>query len=83
MKLNMSNVSWSLAVPSLDSLYSNTLVAGTYTVSAQDYLQVCFNDTTFTVVEKLLPTIFTDTIVFSYEFYVSDEKTIVKHYDLH
>ena len=68
--LLMSNVSWGLADPGLDSLFSNTLASGTYTVSAQDSSGLCSADTTFTVVLTPGPSIFTDTIACDFSHFV-------------
>lgn len=69
--LSMSNVSWGLPDAGLDSMYSNTLVSGTYTVSVQDSAGFCTTDTTFTVTLIQGPSIFTDTIACSYGYQVS------------
>lgn len=47
--LDFGPITWGLTDPSLDSLYSNTLSPGTYTVVVQDTLGICSIDTTFTV----------------------------------
>ena len=52
---SMTNVSWGLPDPGLDSLYSNVLSDGTYTVTVYDSLGLCSNDTTFTIVETTAP----------------------------
>ena len=69
--LNMSNVSWGLSDPGLDSLFSNTLTSGTYTVTAQDTLELCTADTTFTVSLIQGPSIFSDTIACDFGMIVS------------
>lgn len=47
--LNFGPITWGLANPANDSLYSNFLTPGTYTVTVQDSLGICSMDTTFTV----------------------------------
>lgn len=47
--LNQGSVSWGLANPALDSLWSNVLNVGTYTVTVSDPQAFCIKDTTFTV----------------------------------
>ncbi len=69
--LLMSNVSWGLADPGLDSLFSNTLASGTYTVSAQDSSGLCSADTTFTVVLTPGPSIFPDTVACNFGLFVT------------
>jgi gliding motility-associated-like protein len=44
-----SDITWGLANPALDSIFYNTLPAGTYTVSAMDSSGYCTTDTTFTI----------------------------------
>ncbi len=47
--LNYSSVTWGLSNPALDSLWSNQLGIGTYTVSVTDQYGFCTHDTTFGV----------------------------------
>lgn len=47
--LYYSSITWGLADPGLDSLFSNELGAGTYTISLVDSAGLCSKDTTFTI----------------------------------
>jgi gliding motility-associated-like protein len=47
--VNYSNITWGLPNPGLDSLYSNQLGLGTYTVAVTDIFGYCTEDTTFSV----------------------------------
>jgi len=51
--LYYDSISWSLANPAQDSVYSNTLGAGTYTIHLVDSFNLCTKDTTFTVSVQL------------------------------
>ena len=62
----IETMSWGLTDPALDTLFTNSLMAGTYTLNATDLLGLCSADTTFTVVEYLAPSIFNDTTVCNY-----------------
>jgi len=58
----MGSITWGLSNPALDTLFSNNLPAGVYTLTAWDSLNICSNDTTFTVTEIPAPTIGPDTV---------------------
>jgi hypothetical protein len=68
------NVSWGLTNPALDSLNSNYLTQGTYTITVSDSLMFCTVDTTFTIVSALQPAIFNDTLACN--FYIDAFNTI-------
>lgn len=55
--LNYGAASWGLPDPLQDSLFSNTLMAGSYTVLLWDSLRYCEVDTSFTVIEYPQPTL--------------------------
>lgn len=55
--LNYGAASWGLPDPLQDSLFSNTLMGGAYTVSIWDSLRYCQVDTSFTVIEYPQPTL--------------------------
>lgn len=57
----IGNITWGLSDPNLDNNFHNTLMAGTYTVTASDSLLLCSSDTTFTVTELPGPSIQGDT----------------------
>ena len=65
----IGSITWGLPDASLDTLFSNTLTDGTYTITAADELGICFSDTTFTVYVMPSPTIFSDTIACYYNHY--------------
>jgi gliding motility-associated-like protein len=50
--LNYGVINWGLGNPALDSMYSNYLTPGQYTVSLTDTLGICSFDTTFTIVTQ-------------------------------
>jgi len=56
-----SSVNWSLQNPALDTLFSNTLEEGTYTIHLVDSAGYCSKDTTFTIQHIDAPRIFGDT----------------------
>ncbi len=66
-----SEASWGLVDVGLDSLYSNTLFAGTYNIHIEDATGTCVNDTSLTIEERILPSIFPDTLICSYEHFVT------------
>lgn len=68
------NVSWGLTNPALDSLNSNYLTQGTYTITVSDSLMFCTVDTTFTIVSAVQPAIFNDTLACN--FYIDAFNTI-------
>ena len=68
------NVSWGLTNPALDSLNSNYLTQGTYTITVSDSLMFCTVDTTFTIVSAVQPAIFNDTL--ARNFYIDAFNTI-------
>jgi hypothetical protein len=58
-----SSVNWSLNNPAQDSLFTNNLSSGTYTISLVDSLGYCSNDTTFTITGGAASIIFEDTLI--------------------
>ncbi len=58
-----STVSWGLSNPAVNAQFSNTLVAGTYTINLLDSAGLCSTDTTFTVFGTNASTIFNDTTI--------------------
>ena len=58
-----STVSWGLSNPTLNSQFTNSLGAGTYTINLLDSAGLCSTDTTFTVFGTSASSIFNDTIV--------------------
>lgn len=67
-----SNLSWGLTDPALDSLYSNVLTSGTYTLTAEDSAGLCSADTTFTVSLVPGPSIFPDTLACNYGLQITN-----------
>ncbi len=67
--ITMGAVTWGLSDPVLNTQFTNTVVAGTYTLNAEDSLGICFSDTTFTVIERTAPSIFEDTIACDLGYY--------------
>jgi len=58
-----SSVNWSLNNPAQDSLFTNNLSSGTYTISLVDSLGYCSNDTTFSITGGAASIIFEDTLI--------------------
>lgn len=68
--LSYGNVTWGLQDPGLDSLFSAYLSANTYTITVQDSLFLCTDDTTFTINYNQPPLIFEDTFACDFQFNV-------------
>lgn len=68
------NVSWGLTNPSVDSLNTNYLAQGTYTITVSDSLFYCTVDTTFSIVSAVQPAIFDDTLACN--FYIDAINTV-------
>ena len=66
-----STVSWGLSNPTLNAQYSNSLVAGTYSINLLDSAGLCSTDTTFTVFGTNAATIFDDQLLCQNTFQVS------------
>ncbi len=60
--ISMGSITWGLSDQSLDTIFSNYLLDGTYTLHATDLTGLCSSDTTFTVIVKPSPQIFGDTV---------------------
>lgn len=65
------SITWGLTDPVQDASYSNMLPAGTYTVQAYDSLNLCPDDTTFTIVEIPGPSISVEDIACNFGTFVN------------
>jgi gliding motility-associated-like protein len=59
---SFSNVNWNLGIPDRDTMYSNVLDTGFYTLHVEDSLGICKNDTNFSIVNYPLLNVLDDTV---------------------
>lgn len=64
------SITWGLSNMSKDTLFSNNLTTGTYTLTLWDIYHYCSEDTTFTITSVIEPVIFDETNTCDFNYYV-------------